>query len=195
VNHWGLNYPPTAVVITTHFQGGGALDGFPTRSEIAVTEGAITRTNTDSYYYFYDGQDRLEIVGRQSDHIVGDYEYDLEITYDDRSNAAALSYVFTTGPRQRLTIAASGYDDKPNPFVGIPFWYRVMHAAWDNYDPDPVFTALSKNNLLGFTLTDGTRRETAYTYDANGYPTSRRHTNTNASGSVTFDETFEYVCP
>jgi hypothetical protein len=68
-----------------------------------------------------------------------------------------------------------------------------MHRGWDNYDPESVFDALSKHNLLGYTFS-GITRTIVYTYNSNGFPTLRRNTNTNASGSATIDETYAYEC-
>jgi YD repeat-containing protein len=190
----GLDYPAGATQWTTHFEHGGVADGLPTRSENAFTEKGVTMTNVMSWYFFYDENDRLTKVGEQTDLVMGDNEYDLSIGYDDDDNAISLRYEFTTGPATVSTITASGYDDKPNPYSEVLHWYNLMHAGWDNSDPEPVFTALSKHNLLGYTLPGGFTRRTAYTYNEQGYPLTRTQTNTNGSSSSTFEETFEYDC-
>ncbi len=70
-----------------------------------------------------------------------------------------------------------------------------MHAGWDNYDPEPLFTALSKNNPLGYTLPDGFKREMTYIYNDKGFPAKRMNTNINSSGTYSFEETYDYECP
>ncbi len=173
----------------------GSLDGMPTEAQVALQEGAVTHTDVWHYFFFYDTKNRLVKVGEQTDNVIGDYEYDLSIFYDDKDNVTSLKYEFTTGPNIITTIAATGYDDKPNPFAGIKNWYFLMHAAWDNYDPEPIFTALSKNNPLGYTLPDGFKRTRAFTYNDNGFSTKRINTNINASrDTYSFEETFDYEC-
>ncbi len=172
----------------------GSLDGMPTEAQVALQEGAVTHTDVWHYFFFYDNKNRLVKVGEQTDHVIGDWEYDLDILYNDQGNVAALKYTNTTGPNTITTIASSGYDDKPNPHVGIKGWYFLMHAAWNNYDPEPVFTALSKNNLSGYTLPDGFKRICAYTYNDKGFPTKRMNTNTNSSGTYFFEQAYSYQC-
>lgn len=172
-----------------------SFDLLPYKTQLAVTEGTITRTDQFTYFFFYDSKNRLCRVGEQTDLVVGDNEYDLVISYNDQDNVTALRYEFTTGPRTVTTIAATGYDDKPTPFAAIKNWPFIMHAAWDNYDPEPLFTALSKNNPLGYIMPDGFKREMSYTYNSNGFPIKRANTNISASGETySFDETFEYEC-
>lgn len=172
----------------------GSLDGMPTEANVALQEGAVTRTNIFHYFFFYDSKNRLYKVGEQTDLVVGDWEYDLDILYNDQDNVVALRYTNTTGPNTITTIAATGYDDKPNPFAGIKNWYFLMHAGWNNYDPEPLFTALSKNNPLGYTTPDGFKRTMTYTYNDKGFPTKRMNTNINTSGSYSFEETYNYEC-
>jgi hypothetical protein len=171
------------------------IDGHPTEAQVALQEGAITQTDVWHYFFFYDSKNRLTKVGEQTDHVIGDPEYDLSITYDDKDNVIALRYENTTGPNAITTIVPLGYDDKPNPYTGIKNWYFLMHAGWDNYDTEPIFTALSKNNLLGYTTLDGTKRTTTYNYNDKGFPIKRRNTNTSISGNTySFEETFDYTC-
>jgi hypothetical protein len=194
VTHRGVDYPPTSATITAHFDA-DIFTGYPVRSEIAFTEGAITKTNQYSYYYEFDERDRLKLVGQQTDLVVGDREYDLQIGYDAQDNAIALKYVITTGPADPpLVVEPSGYDDNPTPYATIPRYYFFMHAAWDNYDSGPVFTALSKHNPLGFTY-EGWTTTYAYTYNTHGYPLTKTQTVTSADGSSTSVETYEYDCP
>jgi hypothetical protein len=172
------------------------VDGMPTEAHVALQEGAVTHTNVYHYFFFYDSKNRLSKVGEQTDLVIGDWEYDLSIGYDDKDNVTSLSYAWTTGPNTITTIASSGYDDKPTPFAGIKNWYFFMHAGWDNYDPEPLFTALSKHNPLGYTMPDGFKRSITYTYNDKGFPIVRANTNTNAAGTSTysFQETYNYQC-
>jgi YD repeat-containing protein len=193
VVHRNVSEPQRAIDLETRYEG-SIFDGFPARAELAVTERGVTKTNQNSYFFFYAATGQLTKVGQQTDLVQGDNEYDLTIAYDDRGNVTSLTYELTTGPRGTNVFVASGYDDKPNPFTGVTNWYRVMRASWNNYDPEPIFTALSKNNLLGYVTPDGSRRETTYAYNEHGFPIRRSHTNTNAGGTATFEETFVYEC-
>jgi YD repeat-containing protein len=193
VEHRNVSEPQRAMDLETRYEG-SIFDGFPARAELAVTERGITKTNQNSYFFFYAATGQLTKVGQQTDLVQGDNEYDLTIAYDDRGNVTSLTYEATTGPRGTNVIVASGYDDKPNPFARVTNWYRVMRAPWNNYDPEPIFTALSKNNLLGYVMPDGLRRETTYQYNEHGFPIVRSHTNTNATSTATFEETFVYEC-
>jgi hypothetical protein len=184
-----------ANMIQTTVYNQSFVDGKPTEAEVSLQEGSITQTNIYHYFFFYDSKNRLIKVGEQTDHVIGDFEYDLSIGYDDKDNVTALSYAWTTGPNTTTTVTASGYDSKPTPFGGIKNWYFFMHAAWDNYDPEPVLTALSKHNPLGYTMPDGFKRTISYVYNDKGFPTKRMNTNTNTSGATySFDETFDYQC-
>jgi hypothetical protein len=187
------NYGSTVIIITTVYNR--SFDAFPSEAQVAMQEGAVTHTNVYHYFFFYDNKNRLRKVGEQTDLVVGDYEYDLTIQYNDQDNVTALSYENTTGPAGVFTIGASGYDNKPNPFAGIKNWYFFMHAGWNNYDPEPIFTALSKNNLLGYTMPDGFKRETTFTYNEKNFPVIRTNKNTTSAGSTaSFTEMFNYQC-
>jgi hypothetical protein len=145
------------------------------------------------YDFHYDGKNRLSKVVQGTEQ-ANDLEYTLHIHYNDQDNVSSLEYEITTGPREpNVIISASGYDDKPNPYVAEPNWKFIMDALWDNYDPEPIFTALSKNNLLGYTTKDFTCKM-VYTYNDNGFPVSRTITNTNATGQSTYNQRFGYSC-
>jgi len=194
VSYGELNNNWRELSATTGYEG-SMFDALPERAFVALTERGITKTDVFTYFFFYDSKNRLKTVGEQTDRVIGDYEYDLNIFYDDHDNVTALQYVWTTGPRDQITtITATGYDDKPTPFAGIKSWYFFMHAGWNNYDPEPLLTALSKNNPLGYTSTAGFKRTMAYTYNDLGFPVKRINTNTNSYGSSSFEETFTYEC-
>lgn len=198
-DHTVVSYPSLddnwqKLVGTTVYEG-SMFDALPVKAFIAREERGVTQTDVFTYFFFYDNKNRLKTVGEQTDHVTGDREYDLNIFYDDHDNVTALQYVWTTGPRDEITtITATGYDDKPTPFAGIKSWPFVMHAAWNNSDPEPLLTALSKNNPLGYTAVDGFKREMSYTYNEQGFPVKRTNTNTNSSGSSSFEENFTYEC-
>jgi YD repeat-containing protein len=194
VSHPGLDDNWLKLVGTTVYEG-SMFDALPAKAHVAREERGVTQTDIFTYFFFYDNKNRLKTVGEQTDHVIGDWEYDLNIFYDDHDNVTALQYLWTTGPRDEVTtITATGYDDKPTPFAGIKSWPFFMHAAWNNYDPEPLLTALSKNNPLGYTTADGFKREMKYTYNEQGFPVKRMNTNTNASGSYSFEEDFTYEC-
>jgi hypothetical protein len=192
VEYYNSNYSGYPMIQTTVYKG--SLDGMPTEAQVSLQEGAVTQTDVWHYFFFYDNKNRLNKVGEQTDHVVGDWEYDLDILYNDQDNVVGLKYSNTTGSNTTTTIPATGYDDKPNPFAGIKNWYFLMHAAWNNYDPEPLFTALSKNNPLGYTMPDGFKRTMTYNYNDKGFPMKRMNTNTNTSGSYSFEETYDYQC-
>ena len=165
----------------------------PTKSNVSITLDGVEQRNYYSFFYFYDTKNRLIKVGYQTNTVIGDQEYDLNIAYDNNNNVASLTYVTTTGPASTLTITAAGYDNKPNPYSSLKNYPFYMNRGWTNYDPEPIFNALSKNNLMGYTYS-GITRTTEFTYNSNGFPTLRRSTNTNISGTAVIDETYSYEC-
>lgn len=182
------------VIVSTEYDGNFNDGLLPSKAQVAFEEKGITQTDINSYLFFYDTKKRLIKVSEQTKNVVGDWEYDLTITYNNQDNVTALSYENTTGPKGISTITATGYDDKPSPYSGIKSYPFFMHAAWNNYDPEPLFTALSKNNPLGYTMPDGFKREMTYIYNDKGFPTQRMNTNTNISGTYSFIETYGYQC-
>ena len=66
-----------------------------------------------------------------------------------------------------------------------------MRAGWNSSDPEPIFSALSKNNLLGYTI-PGWKRTISYSYDDKGNPTTRTNTNTTPTASYTFQENLRF---
>lgn len=178
------------LIIRTTVYKGGNLDGMPSEALVAIKEGTVALTDYH-YFFFYDNKKRLNKVEYHTDHLLGDYEYDLSIVYDGNDNVMELEYKVTSGLNTNTitTIVAMGYDDKQNPYGGIKNWYFLMHAAWDNSDPGPLFTALSKNNPLGYTLLNGFKRTITHSYNDDSFPLIRTNTNTNDNGTYTFVET------
>jgi hypothetical protein len=194
------NVSSSAVVPITEVYNytGGNLH--PTKVDLSITIGTETQVNYKSFFFFYDSKDRLYLVGEQTDYINGDLEWDLHITYNDQDNVTSLYYEITTGTAGTGSIVhVKAYDSNPTPFAGIPNWKFLMNNfAWDNYDPEPILTALSKNNPLDYALNEGNPaayfRTMTYEYNEGGFPVKRTNTNKNASGEYTFIQTYSYSC-
>lgn len=171
----------------------------PSLASVSIDDGDTLRVNYYTYYFFYNSKKQLVKVGEQTSTVIGDTEYDLNIYYNAQGNVSALQYEWTTGPNQVIApITVTAYDDKPTPYAGVrgmPF--LLINYQWDNYDPEPVLTALSKNNPLDYTTGSGAsifKREMVYQYNAEGFPIERKNTNRNANGEYTFYQTFTYTC-
>lgn len=171
----------------------------PTKAFVSIDDGDILKVNYYTYFFFYDNKGKLIKVGEQTDHVVGDREYDLNIFYNEQENVTGLQYEWTTGPRDIIPpVIVTAYDNKPNPYSAIKGWpFLLINFSWDNYDPEPILTALSKNNPLNYTIGAGTSlftREMVYQYNNDGFPTERKNTNKNTNGAYTFLQTFSYNC-
>jgi hypothetical protein len=174
-------------------------DKLPARADVSISDGDTTKVNYYSYFFFYNTKNQLIKVGEQTNFVIGDWEYDVNIYYNDQGNVKGLQYVYTTGPNQALPpTTVSAYDDKPTPFAGMKGWpFLMVNFAWDNYDPEPLLTALSKNNPLNYSTGTGANlftRTMAYEYNNDGFPTLRKNTNKNVNGEYTFLQTFSYNC-
>jgi YD repeat-containing protein len=167
--------------------------GQPTTGDASITIDGVEQRHYWAYAFAYDTKNRLIKVTEATPTVPNDYEYILEIAYNDKDNVTALTYKSSTGPNTSYTIPADGYDDKPSPYAGIKNWVFMMRSGFNGSDPEPIFTALSKNNLLGYTIT-GWKRTSSYTYDDKGNPTTRTNTNTTVSGSYTFQENYGFQC-
>jgi hypothetical protein len=167
--------------------------GLPTQADVSITLDGIEQHNYYTYLFSYDAKSRLNKVSEHTINVPNDYEYDLNIIYNDSDNVTLLSYQYTTGPNVITNIPASGYDTKKNPYSAIKNWPLFMHADWANYDPEPVFDALSKNNLTGY-VGGGITRTITYQYNTKGFPVARANTNTNISGSASFNELYDFLC-
>ncbi len=166
----------------------------PYMAKVSSTLDGITQVNYKQYFFFYDDKDRLIKVGEQTN-AAGDREFDLHIFYDDKNNVTALQYELTTGPNEVIPpVTVAAYDDKPTPYASINIWkFLMINFNWDNYDPEPILTALSSNNPLDYTL-DTFKRTMTYKYNEHGFPIERSNTNTNPNGVYTFTQTFSYAC-
>ncbi len=190
-------YGSTDMAQTVTYSGGSIFaNQLPTKATVALTEGLITRTDVNTYYFYYDNKSRLNKVKQETPKVVGDTEYDLIISYNDQDNVTAIEYIITTGtvPNVRNIITASGYDDKPNPYSSLRTWKYLV--SWDyGYS---VFAQLSKNNPLGYSWpsANGFKQTSTYTYNDKNYPVIKTNTNSNNTGNppFTYTDTFEYVC-
>jgi YD repeat-containing protein len=180
-------------VVVASVYNGDIYKGAPTQCNVSITIDNVEQRNYWSYNFSYDAAGKLIKVEEFTPQVANDYEWFVGIIYDGNNNATSLKYEYSTGPRTVTLLNSSGYDTHPNPFAGIKNWFFFMHAGWNNYDPEPVFTALSKNNPLGFVDGDWTRTMT-YNYDAQGMPLTRTNTNTINGNSATFIESFNYSC-
>jgi hypothetical protein len=169
------------------------LKKLPYKAEVSITIDGITQANYQQYFFFYDAKSRLTKVGQQTIYI-GDNEWDLNIYYDDKDNVTGLQYEWTTGPNVVLEpITVEAYDNNPTPYTSITMYKFFANFNWESSDPEPILTALSKNNPLDYTL--GTfKRKMSYVYNDHGLPTQRVNTNINPNGQYTFTQTFTYTC-
>jgi len=157
----------------------------------------ITQVNYKQYFFFYDDKGRLNKIGEQTNY-VGDREWDLNIFYDDKNNVTGLQYVWTTGPNEVIPpVIVTGYDDKPTPYASINIW-RFLMTNWESNELEPILTALSSNNPLGYTTGTFTRTM-AYKYNEHGFPVERSNTNADTNSNppgatYTFVQNFSYAC-
>jgi YD repeat-containing protein len=172
----------------------------PSQSQVSITLDGVTHPDYWTYFFSYDDKKRLIKVNEHTEDLTNDWEWELEITYNDRNNVTQLSYQWTSGSADiNPPTTISSYDDKPTPYASMgPQWKFLLSSfAWDNYDPEPVITALSANNPLDYTLGTGGntfKRTMTYTYNEQGFPVERRNTNKNTNGEYTFIQTFSYDC-
>lgn len=197
-NATSLTYPATYTPGLTDSSNtgytGNIYTGSPTKATVFLTINGVTIRNYMIYTFSYDSKGRLIKVIETTPNIANDDEYQLTVTYNDQDNVTQLKYENYTGTAYVANINATGYDDKPSPYSGIKNWPFLMHAGWSNYDPAPLFEALSKNNPLGYSGDVTVTRTMEYTYNDNGFPIKRVNTNKNSSGTYSFDETYTYQC-
>lgn len=191
--------PGRTVIQTTKYNVSDITRELPTTASVSIDDGDTLFVNFYTYFFFYNSKNQLVKVGEQTSTVIGDLEYDLNIYYNAQGNVTGLQYEWTTGPNQVIApVTVTAYDDKPTPYTGLkgmPF--LLVNYQWDNYDPEPILTALSKNNPLDYTTGSGAsiyKREMVYQYNANGFPIERKNTNKNINGEYTFLQTFAYTC-
>ncbi|MBC8112625.1 MAG: hypothetical protein H7Y04_16365 [Verrucomicrobia bacterium] len=160
---------------------------------------ATVQVNYDFYFFYYDAKNQLIQVSQRKGSRKGGNEYDLKIFYNDKGNVTGLKYSWFTGPNEDIPgVIVTDYDDKPNPHASIKAWkFFLINNNWQNNDPGPIIAALSQNNPLGFSVGAGQNlfeRKIVYEYNSDGFPTTQKNTNKNASGEYTFYQTFTYVC-
>jgi len=138
--------------------------------------------------FTYDAQGRLATVTGGFADNNGKLETEtattVTITYDEKGNAAKLTYQNKDGITHTYT--ATGFDQHPTPYAGLKnssfLQYDFYWIGSDLDYPRYVFDHLSAHNVLGYTATSlGTNfiyAETfKYSYNDKGQPTER-----NASG-------------
>ncbi|HEY5748018.1 MAG TPA: hypothetical protein VIU12_18235 [Chryseolinea sp.] len=185
---------------TTRYDVDLSLKTLPTVAHVSATDPeGIVQADYKQFFFFYDAKSRLTKISEKTVW-VGDGEWDLTISYNDKNNVTELKYEWVTGPITGTTrITATAYDDKPTPYASMPMWKFLMNNfAWDNYDPEPILTALSSNNPLDYSFGTGDNffsRTMTYTYNEQGFPLARINTNKNKNGEYTFTQTFSYTCP
>ncbi len=184
---------------STRYETSDITTGMPARAFVSINDGDTTKVNYYTYFFFYNNKNQLIKVGEQTDYVIGDREYDINIFYNDKGNVTGLQYIWTTGPNEVIPpITVTAYDDKSTPYAAVNGWpFFLINYNWDNYDPEPLITALSKNNPLNYSFGSGANlftREMVYKYNADGFPTERKNTNKNTNGQYTFLQTFTYNC-
>lgn len=179
---------------------GDIFGGYPTSSDVSITMGTLEQRNYWHYDFSYDAKHRLTAVNEHTNTVTNDNEWILHIIYDDHDNVTQLRYEWTTGPRDEITIIkATAYDDKPTPYAGVKGWKFLSSFAWDNYDPEPVLTALSAHNPLEFTMgttikPEQEHRTMTYTYNDKGFPVERVNKHNNRGTESNWKQTFTYNC-
>lgn len=189
----------TATVKTTY--NTNIFEELPTQAQVSITFlGGVEQPNYYTYSFYYDSKKRLSKIVENTASVPNDKEWQLVITYNDKDNVTKLQYSWTTHPSEVIApIVVVAYDNKFSPYAAMKYYKFLMNNyGWDNYDPEPVLTVLSRNNPLDYTMNTGNplqlKRTMTYTYNEHGFPTERVNTNKNSSGEATFKQTFSYNC-
>jgi hypothetical protein len=186
------------MTITTKYDA-GILTTQPSVALVSTTVDGVTTVNWRTYLFRYDYKGRLIRVGEETENIVGDAQWELLIDYNESDNVIKMTYQFTTGPSTASTvILVDGHDHHETPHAGVK-GYKFLMSNWDNSDPGPIITALSKNNPTSFRLfIDGVQTmkiSMDYEYNQHGFPIISNVTHNNDAGEYKYEHTYEYVCP
>jgi hypothetical protein len=177
---------------TKFFYRNGSV--YPFKSEMYFTSklSRIENTNLSGFRFYYDAKERVEKVEYVTT-ASGDQNYTLFISYNDDDNVIRMEYQFD--PIQHLpntVISVRAFDDHPNPYAPIPYWkFLMLNGSRDNFDPEHIITALSRNNPLEFTL-GNFKRNMTYIYNQHGFPVTRYNFNKNTTGESSYKESFDY---
>lgn len=187
-------------IVKTNYNA-NIYEALPSQAQVSITlSGGVEQPNYYTYHFSYDSKKRLSKIEEHTAGVPNDREWTLTITYNDNDNVTKMQYAWTTHPNEPINpITVTAYDNKYTPYAAIKYWKFLMsNFAWDNYDPEPVLTALSRNNPLDYTMNAGIpaefKRTMTYAYNENGFAKERTNTNKNANGEVTFKQTFTFKC-
>ena len=185
------------MTFTTQYDA-GFLTTKPSKALVSVTMDSATQVNWRTYTFHYDPRGRLTTVGEESENVYNDDEWELLVSYNDQDNVVKLVYRLTTGSSKLSTvIMVDGFDDKQTVFSGVR-GYRYLMTNWDNSDPGPIITALSKNNPTSYRLivndVQTMNVSIVYQYNEFGFPAERIVTNSNESSKHSDRHTYTYLC-
>lgn len=171
----------------------------PAQSELTIYGAGGTEADHMVFKYSYDSRQRIVKISETSPDFAGDYEYDIDISYNNVDNVTAIRFTFTSGPPIAPLITVTGNDDKPTPYLKIPNYRFFMNKFhWNNPDPEPLITALSRNNPTGFTINPGfgsaTTRTMTHEYNEKGFPTKRTNQETTGSIQKSWTQSFTFSC-
>lgn len=175
-------------------------DSRPSNYQISIQQPQSEPMPYQEYRFEYDGNHRLVSVIESTAHIDNDPEWTLTIAYNEQSNVRLMEYAWSgADPPPGRTITVSGYDDKRTPYGNIPVYpFLFNNYNWDNADPEPLITALSKNNPMGLAIDNGSdqtiTRTITYQYDDKNLPVQRNNSETSGGINVTWAQTYSYTC-
>lgn len=186
------------VVVATEYDA--VLSSYlPTFGAVSVTIDDVTTVNWRIYAYEYDDKGRIASVIEGSPYVANDWEWTMDVTYDDRDNVTELYSYFTTGPDTFTSFTVSAYDDHPTPYASMRGPWRFIQGTFSYDTPEivPLITSMSANNPLDYTVSGvygvSTSSAISYTYDATGFPATSHHELYGFKDSQ-YDQTYSYEC-